>query len=63
MSEGGGGGQGGCEWRIEVIVEMEMQKKNIYRGWGCQVQPGMGSRDGGWQIGRGLVGINVGGRG
>ena len=54
------GGQRGCDRRIEVIVEM---KKNSGRGG--QVRPGMGvgSRGGGWAIGRGLVDSNVGGRG
>ena len=42
---GGGGGQGGCERKIEVIVEM--QKKS---GEGGQDQPGMGCR--GMRVGR-----------
>ena len=43
----GVGGQGGCDRKIEVFVEI--QKK---LGGG-----------GGWSRGRGLVGSNVGGRG
>ena len=38
-----------------------MQKEYISGVGGCQVRPGMwGSRDGGWSIGRRLVGSNVG---
>ena len=41
------GGQGGCEQRIEVIVEMQTK---IGEGGGGQVRPGMGvDREGvGW---------------
>ena len=34
----GGGGQGGCERRIEVIVKMQNEKKSwggiLFEGWG-----------------------------
>ena len=41
---GGGGGQGGCERRIEVFVKI--QKKQFGRGGG--------GREGGWLGGGGL---------
>ena len=50
------GDQGGCERRIEVIVEMKKKSG----GGGSGPTGDGGSRGGGWSIGRGLVGSNVG---
>ena len=55
-----GGGQGGCERRIEVIVEMQ---KKIGGGGGFRSGWVGGSRDGVGRGGRGLVGSKVGDRG
>ena len=43
MGGGGGGVQGGCEWRSEAFVKI--QKKNMFFFWGGW---GVGSGGGGW---------------
>ena len=68
---GGGGGQGGCERRIEVFVKIQ-KKKNFFFGGGGSCGGGAvgsvaeGVRWGGWGWwggGQGGCERNVGGRG
>ena len=47
-----GGGQGGCERRIEVFVKIQKKKKNFFLGGGL-----VGGR--GWVGGRGRVRMDV----
>ena len=60
---GGGGGQGGCEWRSKVFVKI--QKKIFFEGGGVGV--GGGGRGGGggpirnWGGGGGVARFGVGG--
>ena len=50
---------GGIRADVNEELKLFWKCKRKYRGGGGQVRPGMGSRDGGWSIGRGLVGSNV----
>ena len=53
-------GQGGCERRIEVIVEMQKTVGGQVRPeWGAR-GVGVGRREGGWLVARLEVGGNVG---
>ena len=45
---GGGGVQGGCEWRSEAFVKIQ-EKKNKIGGWG-------------WGVGSGGGGVGLGGQ-
>ena len=56
-----GGGQGGCERRIEVFVKI--QKKIGGVRWGGSVAEGVRWGVGGWGGGQGGCERNVGGRG
>ena len=42
----GGGGQGGCERRIEVFVKIQKKKKIFFFGGGGPVGGGVGSGGG-----------------
>ena len=53
----GGGGQGGCERRIEVFVKM--QKKNIFFGGGGGVRWGSVAEGVRWGGGVGGAGVRV----
>ena len=46
---GGGGGQGGCEWRSEVFVKIQ-KKKKLGRG-GCLIR-GVGGEVARFWVGR-----------
>ena len=51
MGGGGGGVQGGCEWRSEAFVKI--QKKNIIFFWGGSGQERggrVGGCQGGWEL-------------
>ena len=63
----GGGGQGGCERRIEVFVKIQ-KKKNFLGGGsgggvGGRYRRGLGGGLGWWGGGQGGCERNVGGRG
>ena len=65
---GGGGGQGGCERRIEVFVKIQKKKKIFFFGGGGGGSVAEGVRWGGgvgwwWGGGQGGCERNVGGRG
>ena len=53
VGSGGGGVQGGCEWRSEAFVKIQKKKNIFYWGWGV--------RSGG--VGLGGGGVRVDGNG
>ena len=55
----GGGGQGGCERRIEVFVKIQKKKKNFFFLGGGGVRWGGGVGSGGGEVGGGVGGAGV----
>ena len=54
----GGGGQGGCDRRIEVFVKIKKKKYFFLGGWGGVGRGGSGGRVGG--VGLGVYGFGGG---
>ena len=55
----GSGDVGGIRADVNEELKLFWKCKRKYRGWGRSGPAGDGVQDGGWSIGRGLVGSNV----